>query len=450
MRVSKKFMGFILFAITVLLLVAGCGRIAGGGPPPGAQTPVAEAGAAAEPAEAVEATATPLPATGTTILAEGALAAAKPQQSIGFAINGRLLELFVEAGDRVEAGDLIATLDDKSLQDTLNDAALGYRQAENSLAQAQLGLDELLNWEPDETAVAQAEANLAAAEANLADAQSQDAASGYSVTSAKVQLEQAQQALADAHEAYDTAFDPGRDWEQYIDDPSCRTGEQYPNCTGAPYSDIIKAERDAAEDYIPRAEDQLRVAEANYNLAVAGMNSNSALGVEANIAAARQALEQAQKGPTAEDIAAARLQVEAAQLSLEQAQINQEKAEKAVEDTRLVAPSAGTVLSVDTAPGSLVGSGTPVITLLDTADLQFETTNLSERDLAQITAGQEALITLKAYPNETVNGRVLRVAPVAEGTVGDAATFTVIIDLEETELPLLPGMTGRVEIVSED
>jgi multidrug resistance efflux pump len=121
-----------------------------------------------------------------------------------------------------------------------------------------------------------------------------------------------------------------------------------------------------------------------------------------------------------------------------------------VEDTRLVAPAGGTVLSVDSAPGSLVGSGTPVVTLLDTGRLQFETNNLSERDLAQITPGQEALITLKAYPNDTVDGRVLRIAPVAEGTVGDAATFSVIIDLDGTDLDLLPGMTGRVEIVSNE
>ena len=135
---------FILTAVIALALLGGCGRIAGGGPPV-TETPAAEVSADGE--TAVEATLTPLPVTGTTILAEGALVAAKPQQAIGFAINGRLLELFVEAGDQVQAGDLIATLDDEALQETLTDTALAYRQAENSLAQAQLSLDNLLNWE---------------------------------------------------------------------------------------------------------------------------------------------------------------------------------------------------------------------------------------------------------------------------------------------------------------
>jgi HlyD family secretion protein len=442
MKIYNQVKLLLLLASAGLLLSA-CARFGAGQAPP-TETPQAQE------ETAVEATPTPVPRSGTTILAEGALVAAKPQQPVGFAINGRLLDLLVEEGDSVQAGDLIATLDDEMLQEALVDAALAYRQAENSLAQAELALENLLNWEPDAALVAQAEANLAAAEASLENAQSQDAASGYSVTAAKVQLEQAQQALTDAQEAYETAFDPGRDWEQYIDDPSCRTGEQFPNCTGPPYSDVIKAEREAAENYIPQAEDQLRIAQANYNLAVAGLNSNSAVSAEATIAGARQALVQALTGPGEKDISAARLQVEAAELALQQAQINQEKAERAIEDTRLLAPVGGTVLTVDSAPGSLVGSGTPVITLLDIADLHFETNNLSERDLAQIRPGQEVEVTLKAYPNEALNGRVLRVAPVAEGDIGDAATFTVIIDLQESSLPLLPGMTGRVEIRSED
>jgi len=437
-----------LLAVLMVVLLGACGRMGTVVDPEAG--PVAETPEAALEEDSSEATPTTVPRTGTTILAEGTLVAAKPQQPVSFAVNGRILDLNVRAGDKVQAGDLIATLDDEALQEALTDAALSYRQTENSLAQAQLALDKLLNWEPDETAVAQAEANLAAAQASLENAQSQDAASGYSVTSARVQLEQAQQALADAQEAYETAFDPGRDWEQYIDDPSCRTGEQYPMCTGAPYSDVIKAERDAAERAIPAAEDRLEVARASYNLAVAGQNSNSAVSAEASIASAQQALEVAKTGPKAEDIEAARLQVEAAELALQQAGITQEKAEKALDDTRLLAPSDGTVLSVDSAPGSLVGSGTPVVTLLDTSALQFQTSNLSERDLAQIRPGLEAEITLKAYPSETVNGRVLRVAPLAEGTIGDAATFAVLIELDESELELLPGMTGRVEITSEE
>jgi HlyD family secretion protein len=426
--------------LTAVLLLAACGERDGGRPPALEATPTT-VGEGVE-----EAVPTAVPAQGTTILAEGKLTAANPQLPLAFAAGGRLLELAVAAGDRVEAGDLIGMLDDKALQDALSDAELGERQAQNSLAQAQLALDNLLDWEPDETAVAQAQAALAAAEASLENAQGQDSAAGNSVTAARISLEQAQRALQDAQEQYDSAYDPGREWELYIDDPSCRTGEQHPNCTGPPYSDIIENDRQWADRALPRAQDDLKIAQANYNLALAGLNSNSAVGAESQVAAAEQALAQALRGPQAEEIAAARLQVEQAQIALEQAQFARDKARAALADTRLEAPAAGTVIEVHSAPGGMVGAGTAVVTLLDTSDLLFETSNLSERDLAQVRPGLPAQVTLKAYPGEVLDGRVLRVAPLAEGTIGDAATFTVIVDLAPSDLDLLPGMTGRVEI----
>jgi hypothetical protein len=44
---------------------------------------------------------------------------------------------------------------------------------------------------------------------------------------------------------------------------------------------------------------------------------------------------------------------------------------------------------------------------------------------------------------------VAGVAPQASGMVGDAAIFTVEIELAPTDLALRPGMTGRVEITDE-
>ena len=435
-----------LLLLILVFLLAGCDDLgigAGG---------VDEEATRAAEEDAAEPTprATAVSPAGTTILAEGQLVTVNPELPLAFATNGRLLELHVQSGDSVAGGDLIAALEDNALQEALVDAELGVRQGENSLAQAQLSLDNLLNWEPDETAVAQAEAGLAAAEAGLESAESQDSVAGSNLTAARVRLEQAERGLENAQKEYDTAFDPGREWELYIDDPSCRTGEEHPFCTGEPYSDRIKREQAWVPVALRAAEDELEVARANYSLAVAGLNSNSAVSAEASIANARQALSQALSGPKGEEIAAARLQVEQAKLSLEQAEINRDKAEAALDESRLFAPWAGTILSVDSSLGSMVGAGTAVVSLLDSSSLQFETNNFSERDLAQVAPGQAVMVTLKAFPNDPLPGEVLRIAPLAEGTIGDAATFTVIIDMEETELELLPGMTGRVEINSDN
>ena len=140
--------------------------------------------------------------------------------------------------------------------------------------------------------------------------------------------------------------------------------------------------------------------------------------------------------------------MEQAGLSLEQSRFDQQQAESALARAQLVAPGSGTVLSVDVAVGATVGAGTPIVTLLDMDRLEFHTTNLSERDLAQITPGQAAVVTLKAYPNEPIEATVVRIGLQAGPAVGDAATFPVMLVLSDTDLDIRPGMTGRVEIRS--
>ena len=137
-----------------------------------------------------------------------------------------------------------------------------------------------------------------------------------------------------------------------------------------------------------------------------------------------------------------------AQLAL--AQDDLEKAIEAQDDIFLVAPWTGTVLSVESAPGALLGSGSPVLAMLDTTQLEFHTTNSSERDLAQVFPGQTAVVTLKAYPNDPIEAAVVRVGWQAGEVVGDAVTFPVILSLGQTGLDIRPGMTGRAEIRSEE
>lgn len=391
---------------------------------------------------------TPSPVrTGVTILADGLVQTEQPPLPLAFEAGGKLLTLHVAAGDQVQAGDLIATLDDTTLQEAIVDATLQVDQAENSLAQAQLTLDDLENWEVDATAVALAEANLAAAEAALENAEVHDANAGSSLTSASIGIQQAERNLADAQKAYDTAFDPGREWEYNITEPSCLPGQGggIP-CTGPSLHSQMKSEREGAERAVEYAQENLQVARAQYNVAAAGVNNDTAVSAQANLINAQNALEQAQKGPKASEIAAARLRVEQAALSLQQSQLNLEKAQNGLDDVQLVANTNGTILSVDMTPGTLVTAGTPIVTMLDTANLQFHTSNLSERDLAQIKPGETAVVTLKAYPNDPLDATVQRISLQAGAAVGDAATFPVILVLDATELDILPGMTGRAEI----
>jgi len=434
----------LIFLTIIFLLMTGCDRVGFGDQPTGTATAVAE----------TEATTTPQPSRpvreGTSILADGQLVAVNPAATLSFVGSGHVLELYVQSGDVVEIGDLIATLDDRALLENVTNTELQVAQAENSVAQTLLALDDLLNWEPEAPAVALAEANLTAAEAAFENAQTQDASAANSLTSARIGVDQAERALADTQEVYDTAFDPGRDWEYHIAEPSCLPGQGDPiPCTGPSLHIQMKSEREGATRSLEYAQENLEVARAQYSLALAGLNNDTALGAQANVASAQQALEQARSGPRPSEIAAARLRLEQSELSLQQSQTSLEQARNQLSNARLLAPWQGTILTVEVAPGAMVGAGTPIVTLLDTEELQFHTNNLSERDLAQIKPGQPAEITLKAYPNQQVVGKVARIAPQADGAVGDAAVFAVMIDLADTaDLALRPGMTGRVDISS--
>ncbi|MEM7334557.1 MAG: HlyD family efflux transporter periplasmic adaptor subunit [Chloroflexota bacterium] len=385
--------------------------------------------------ETLDDTPTPAPIeTGVTIVADGHIVAPNPLLSLAFTTNGRLLTLNVNAGDAVSAGDVIATLEDTALQEAVENARLQVAQSENSLAQSQLSLDDLLTWEPDETAVVLAEANVAAAEASLDQTQEQAGVSQANLTSANVQINQARRGVEDAQKAYDTAHDPGRDWE--LGDPFRK--------------DFLESEREATARALIEAREALDVAFAQYNISASNIDNETALSnAQVSLITAQQSLESATKGPTESEISAAELQVEQAQLALEQSQLALMQAENALEDAQLTAPISGIVETVDVVNGTLVSAGTLIVTILDTNALEFHTTNVSERDLGQLSEGDTAVITLKTYPNDSITAEILRIGQQSTGTVGDAAVFPVILSFEDDDFDIRPGMTGRVEIRGE-
>jgi multidrug efflux pump subunit AcrA (membrane-fusion protein) len=415
------------------VFAAACGEQAGPPPEAGLSTAVPSATEEAMVGEGV-ATAVPDRSANLTILADGVIKVGRPVLALSFQTSGRLLDLAVQPGDVVAEGQLLGTLDDASLQDAITSAELRVTQAQLSLAQAQADLEKLVTWEPDANAVAVAEANLVSAEASLERAETQDGAAGNSLTAVNIQVTQAQRGVDDAQTAYNTAFDPAREWE--LNDPW--------------RSELMKAERDRATRGLQSAQEQLQIARSNWALEASRLNRDSAVSAEVSVLTAQQELARATTGPTDAELATAELAVERAELTLEQEQFALQQAQNNLAQAQLVAPWAGVVLSVEGVQGGMVGAGSPVLTLLDNTQLEFHTTNVSERDLAQIVPGQTAVVTLKSYPNEPFTGVVQRIGVQAEGTVGDAAVFPVVIRLDAAELPIRPGMTGRVEIAREN
>jgi HlyD family secretion protein len=397
--------------------------------------------------------------------------------NLGFTSGGVLSELMVDVGDRVEAGDVLARLDVTDAQRTVANAEIKLAQAEATLASqqdpvaakrsvdlaeiqedqaelnlasAQLKLDELLEWTPDESAVAIAQSNLDAAQASY------DAAVNQPVfdqtTSARISLEQAQTSVADAQEAYNSAWDPARDWELY----DRRLGDR------------IESERESATRDLERAYQDLELAQANYNVALSGIDDTGKLSAWTQVLNAQASLEDAQEGPSETEIEEARLAVQQSELSLAQARINLEEAragtdttqaelsvdqarldleaaQSALEDLELVAPINGLVTVVDAQEGQTVGTS-PIVTLSN-LDEPTVVAYLDETDLDNIAVGNEVEVIFDALPDDTFSGRVIRVEPELV-TVEGVPTVQAEAVLEGTGLQNLPaGLNASVDVI---
>ena len=388
--------------------------------------------------------------------------------TIGFTGGGTLVELAVRVGQQVEAGDILARIDHTAAQEALLNAQLqlsqqniqadgsqtatGVSLSEISLAQAKINLTQantaladLRSWEPDETTIAQAEADLTASQANYDAAVSAHAASGNQATIAGIAVTQAQRDLADAQAAYDTAFDSARDWEL----SDARLGPQ------------LERERESAENRLVAAQESLTIAQVNYSSTASVINNSSLVNAETNLLNAQLALNNALLGPTEDEIAAAEIAVQQAELSLQQSMLNQENtllsleqaklnvvaAEAALAETNLYAPVSGTIMAVTASVGELATAS--LITMADLEQPILEVF-LDESDFDSVGLDFEAEIVFDAFPDDTFVGEVIQVDPQLYTVEGVAAVRAVIaLDQASFDQPrALPvGLNATVEII---
>ena len=136
--------------------------------------------------------------------------------------------------------------------------------------------------------------------------------------------------------------------------------------------------------------------------------------------------------------------IEIADAQVEQSQFALEAVEASIAQGTLAAPFDATVISVDVLPGEYVNPGQVVLVLAKLDELQIETTDLSELDIAAVQVGQPATVYVEAL-GENFPGAVKAISPIS-GTVGGDVVFTVTIDLDEQPSALLWGMSADVEI----
>ncbi len=126
-------------------------------------------------------------------------------------------------------------------------------------------------------------------------------------------------------------------------------------------------------------------------------------------------------------------------------------AQQRLDEARVTAPVAGTVIAKTVALGqviqsatSVMGGGTTIVTMADLSRVQMRAF-MNETDIGKISAGQNARVVVDAFPDRAFNGSVEKIEPQA--VIQQSVTmFPVIISLPNNERLLLPGMNGEVSV----
>ncbi|MHB1070493.1 MAG: efflux RND transporter periplasmic adaptor subunit [Gemmatimonadaceae bacterium] len=127
-------------------------------------------------------------------------------------------------------------------------------------------------------------------------------------------------------------------------------------------------------------------------------------------------------------------------------------AQTRLEDATVRAPVEGTVIEKTVSLGQVIQAGTSSVgggsTILKMANLQRVRARalVNETDIGQIAAGQEATVTVDAFPDHPFRGKVEKVEPQAV-VQQNVTMFPVLISLSNEEGLLKPGMNGEASVL---
>ena len=217
---------------------------------------------------------------------------------------------------------------------------------------------------------------------------------------------------------------------------------------------------------------KLDPAAAQTNLQVAKLNSTSAQ-AKLSSALAGTSTPSVQGAASTSTVDASA--VASARAAVLQAQAAVTAAQKAVDETTLTAPSAGTITSLTGLVGQTVnGSGTSpassssgasgtaagggasasssssastgstFLTLADLSTLQVKV-GFAEIDAVKVTTGQPATVTISALTGTQLTGNVVGVDPIAT-VVSNVVTYNALVSIAGPPATLKPGMTASVTV----
>jgi HlyD family secretion protein len=348
---------------------------------------------------------------------------ASKEARLSFGSGGRIEKIYVEEGDIVSKGEVLAELDTDAL-------GLAKTQAEVSLTQAQL-------------AMTQAQLSQQTAEYELKNIRDTKDALELALFKAQIDTRTAKHHLDETRDIYtwpdiETAQSDVDDAKAFL---------QYTLDMNLPEATIVYAQA------------RLDAVQAKLDAMIQSYDTEEVAIAKLQLEAVEMAEAQAQKNldNLVEDTAIKELQVAAARESIKQATQSVELARESLAQTQkeldeaiIIATIDGVVTSVSAEEGDIIPSPTmsptPVIHLIDPGSMEL-VVEVDEIDIPGVNLGQEAIIELDALPNAKLAGNVTTIYPLPI-EVGGVVVYKVKIIFEVPEnLGIKVGMSASADIV---
>lgn len=341
--------------------------------------------------------------------------------SLGFKKGGEVQEVFVSLGDEVEAGQVLARLEDSTLQlkykqaeanlaalsspSEIASAAQAVQEAKESFATARNDLQYLIGPEMlvGEEQVAAAQQNLQAAEAAL-ELDASDA-NKQKLVDAEANREKAQETLSYAYYNFSNTY----------------TLETFTYPIRNDHGTTIRRQLIAPTDA------ELLAARATYELAAS------------NLYDAQNYLDILNGVKTTDDVPTSSV------TSLTEAKRALDKAKANLDATELIAPISGTITSLSLNVGDEVKTSS-VITISNTSQPYVIDASLDETDWDKAKVGFDATVTFDLLPDDNYSGKIIQVYPKLDDSSGTSMVH-ILVQLDQTVNTDLPvGSSASVDV----
>ncbi len=156
-----------------------------------------------------------------------------------------------------------------------------------------------------------------------------------------------------------------------------------------------------------------------------------------------------QKAATQADLDQATSEVAQAEATITIKEASLESANANLNYCKIVAPVDGIVISRKVDVGQTVAAAmtTPVLfTIAQDITKMHIDASVSEADIGQVKDGQSVEFNVDAFPDEVFHGKVVQVR-MAPTTTENVVTYETIIDVDNPEQKLFPGMTADVSVL---